>query len=50
MKTIYIIRGRQDGINLGFVTTLEEAERICAELPDVFMWEALTSLEARTWA
>ena len=45
MKFIYVIRGREDGINLGYVTTREEAERICNELPDVFMWEALCCLE-----
>lgn len=44
MNRVYIIRGRYDGINLGFVATREEAERICAELPDVFMWEVLMCL------
>lgn len=45
MNNVYIIRGRQDGINLGFVTTRAEAERICAELPEVFVWEAVMCLE-----
>lgn len=45
MKRVYIIRGRDDGVNLGFVTTREEAQKICAELPDVFTWEALDCLE-----
>jgi hypothetical protein len=45
MKFIYVIRGREDGINLGYVTTREEAEKICNELPDVFMYEPLSCLE-----
>lgn len=46
MKNVYIIRALQSGVNLGFVTTRDEAERICAELPDVFTWEPLLNLES----
>lgn len=42
---IYVIRDRNDGLNFGYVKTREEAERICAELPSMFKWEALADLE-----
>jgi hypothetical protein len=42
---IYVIRDRTDGLNFGYVNTQSEAERICAELPNVLKWEALDSLE-----
>ena len=45
MKFIYIVRGREDGVNLGYVATREEAEKICNELPSMFTWEPLACLE-----
>ena len=41
---IYVIRDRKDGLNFGYVSTQSEAERICAELPNMFTWEALDLL------
>lgn len=42
---IYVIKSREDRLNFGYVRTRAEAEKICAELPGVFMWEALDCLE-----
>lgn len=44
---VYVIRDRNDGLNFGYVKTQSEAERICAELPSMFTWEALAELDAR---
>lgn len=41
---IYVIRDCTDGLNFGYVNTQVEAERICAELPSMFTWEALDLL------
>ena len=43
-KMIYVIRDRKDGLNFGYVKTQAEAERICAEVPSMFTWEALDLL------
>jgi hypothetical protein len=44
-STIYIIRSKKDGCNLVYVKTLEEARRICADLPGMFTWDAVSCLE-----
>jgi hypothetical protein len=42
---IYVIRSVEDGLNFGYVKTQAEAVRICADVPSMFTWEALSVLE-----